>query len=461
MQIAPTLRRLQIGILIPIALLIALAAISYRSVLASSSASSWVKHTNDVMAHLSALMLSTREMENGSRGYALIGEKSFLTAYESGRATAPIDLAAIGRLTVDNPVQTERARKLAALVDQEGQREAGIVQQRREIAARTSAPEVAETVNVGAMQGIRELIVAMQAEEERLLSTRQAAADLELRRMTLALSLGGVVALIALAFGPRIVAQRNRLEIAMARSESEQLLSAAHAKDLAVINQELEAFSYSVSHDLRAPLRHINGYVELLQRDTAGKLTGKAVHYLATINQASIEAGRLVDDLLAFSRVGRAPIKMSEVSLNDVIKDAVRGLDMPLQGRNIVWNIARLPDVIGDAAMLRQVFSNLIDNAVKYSRTRETANIEIGSAEREGNLITLFVRDNGVGFDMKYVGKLFGVFERLHASEQFEGTGIGLATVRRIVARHGGHVHAEGAIDVGATFYLTLELAHA
>jgi light-regulated signal transduction histidine kinase (bacteriophytochrome) len=162
---------------------------------------------------------------------------------------------------------------------------------------------------------------------------------------------------------------------------------------------------------------------------------------------------------LAFSRVGRAEIAGIAVDLDALVQDAIRGLEMAIHGRHIVWRIAPLPRVVGDATLLKHVLTNLIDNAIKYSRTRDPATIEIGCAGEEARRVILFVRDNGVGFDMQYADKLFGVFQRLHRAEEFEGTGIGLATVRRIVGRHGGRVWAEGALNTGATFYVTLETA--
>jgi PAS domain S-box-containing protein len=257
----------------------------------------------------------------------------------------------------------------------------------------------------------------------------------------------------------RDMTELKRFEDTLQQNEVRRERDAEHANALGVVNRELEAFSYSVSHDLRAPLRHINGYVEMLRGATEGQLSDNARHYLQTITDASVEMGELIDDLLAFSRLGRAEIRGVSVELGELVRDVIRGLEMTTNRRPIVWEIAPLPRVVGDAPLLKQAFINLIDNAVKYSRTRDPARIEIGCAGGEAGYVVLFVRDNGVGFDMQYVDKLFGVFQRLHRPEEFEGTGIGLATVRRIVGRHGGRVWADGALDQGATFSLTLELA--
>ena len=226
-------------------------------------------------------------------------------------------------------------------------------------------------------------------------------------------------------------------------------------------NKELEAFSYSVSHDLRAPLRHIEGYVAMLQRVTQGTLPAKAEHYLDTITAASVQMGNLIDNLLAFSRMSVEQMTEAHVDLASLVEEVVQGLQLATSDREITWRVGPLPVVIGDRSMLRQVLANLVDNAVKYSRKRERAEIEIGVAGQEDGRCILFVRDNGAGFDMRYYDKLFGVFHRLHAADDFEGTGIGLATVRRIIDRHGGRTWAKGAVDEGATFYFTLHVAPA
>jgi PAS domain S-box-containing protein len=224
---------------------------------------------------------------------------------------------------------------------------------------------------------------------------------------------------------------------------------------LEAANQELEAFSYSVSHDLRAPLRHILGYVEILQATAAGTLDEESRHHLQTIARATTQMGQLIDALLEFSRMGRVEMRSERVSLAALVEEARRDLRGENKGREIDWRVGDLPEVQGDPLMLRQAIVNLLSNAIKYTGTRAKPKIEIG-AKHGGREVTLFVRDNGVGFDMDYADKLFGVFQRFHRDTEFEGTGIGLANVRRIIHRHGGRAWAESKKDKGSTFYLTI-----
>jgi PAS domain S-box-containing protein len=225
--------------------------------------------------------------------------------------------------------------------------------------------------------------------------------------------------------------------------------------ELETANKELEAFSYSVSHDLRAPLRHIEGFVEILVANKTSGLDDESTQHLETIAEASKKMGRLIDDLLTFSRTARAELNKLKFPFGDLVRAAIRDLRHETVDRRVEWSVCELPDVNADPALLRQVMLNLISNALKYTRTRKVARIEVGNASN-GHENIFFIADNGVGFDPKYAHKLFGVFQRLHRAADFEGTGIGLANVRRIINRHGGRTWAEAELDKGAKFYFSL-----
>jgi two-component system sensor kinase len=238
------------------------------------------------------------------------------------------------------------------------------------------------------------------------------------------------------------------VEVERARSEQARALMEA-------ANKELEAFSYSVSHDLRAPLRAISGFAEAVVEDYAPRLDDEGKHYLDLIQRNANKMGQLIDDLLAFSRAGRQQMKSMPIDMGGLIKEVLDQLAAPASERKMMLQVHPVPPAHGDQTLIRQVLANLISNAIKFTRTREQAVIEIGYAP-ELDSGAYYVRDNGVGFDMQYAGKLFGVFERLHAETEFEGTGVGLALVARIINRHGGKVWAEAAENQGATFYFTL-----
>jgi len=219
-------------------------------------------------------------------------------------------------------------------------------------------------------------------------------------------------------------------------------------------NRELEAFSYSVSHDLRAPLRHILGFAKILGEEYGPTLAPEAQHHLERIQQGAQRMGQLVDDLLSLARVGRQGLRLQVTDLKTLVEEVISESLPDTAERQLEWKIGDLPFVECDPSLIQQVFQNLLSNAVKFTRSRSRALIEVGQRDHEGTV--LFVRDNGVGFNMKYADKLFGVFQRLHRAEDFEGTGVGLATVQRIIQKHGGGIWAEAELDKGATFYFTL-----
>ena len=267
--------------------------------------------------------------------------------------------------------------------------------------------------------------------------------------------------------GPVEVAQvareLNRMIDSVAQAEAEIRRSnaelEARVRDrtarLEDANKELEAFSYSVSNDLRAPVRHIDGFIKLLEA-AQPPASDDAARYMARIAAAAGKMGELIDDLLALSRTARAPLKRGDVDLGALVASLVQELQPDFAGRRIEWRIGPLPTVRGDRGLLHALLQNLLSNSVKSTRSRELAVIEVGAERLESDETVVFVRDNGIGFEMQYQDKLFCVFQRLHSDKAYEGTGIGLATARRIVVRHGGRIWGEGQPGRGATFYFTL-----
>jgi signal transduction histidine kinase len=276
----------------------------------------------------------------------------------------------------------------------------------------------------------------------------------EWRRHVWQYGIGAMVfSLVVLGFGLR--QRRAEMTIRQLNAELEQRVAARTAQ-LEAANRELEAFTYSISHNLRAPLRHIDGFIGLLNERTATRLDDESRRYMTTISRAAGDMDALIDDLLSFSQMGRFEMAKARVDLGVLLREVIQELEPEARGRTIDWRIAKLPPVTGDRFMLRIVLLNLISNALKFTQPCPQAEIEIGCQSEPETEIIVSVRDNGVGFDMRYAGKLFGVFERLHGVDEFEGNGIGLAIVKRVVGLHGGRVWAEGRLDQGASFFFTL-----
>jgi len=425
----------------------------------------WVSYTNTTKYHrnseadamsrevLQVLDLSLATIENadiGLRRFLVTGEGSYLTAYQTAQQRTPVYLRHMKDLLQDYPGQLTRLDQLNQLIEKVV--EAG----QAAITLRTQTD----------FEGVRHLL-RLGREDQDLMALRQVMEELEgiekdglRRRATESLSTTRST-IFLLAIGTMLqfvllsaVYYLIRHDINERRQVAAELES--RGEQLETANKELEAFSYSVSHDLRAPLRHIDGYASLLKKNVGPSLDEKSSRFLQTISDSAKHMGKLIDDLLVFSRMGRSDMANTPVNLDLLVKEALHGLQDDMQGRSITWSIGSLPVVKADPSMLRQVMVNLIANAVKFTSTRELAKIEVGSYPGTDGETVVFVRDNGVGFDMQYAAKLFGVFQRLHRAEEFEGTGIGLANVRRIIHRHGGHTWAESALGEGATFYFSL-----
>jgi signal transduction histidine kinase len=260
------------------------------------------------------------------------------------------------------------------------------------------------------------------------------------------------------SFDERETQRRQRLMILheTEQAQAEAALQRQFREQAEAANQELEAFSYSVSHDLRAPLRAIDGFSRIVLDEYAPQLSADAQHYLRAVRDNTQRMQELIDDLLAFSHLARQDLQKQNVSPKELVNQVLRTLDAERQGRQVEFVINDLPNCRADPSMLQQVYANLLSNALKFTRARNVAHIEIGCKQTAGKLV-YYVRDNGVGFDMRYTNKLFSVFQRLHGEQEYEGTGVGLAIVQRIVHRHGGSVWAEGEVDKGATFFFTLD----
>jgi signal transduction histidine kinase len=434
--------------------------LSFRGVEWVRESASWRSHTHAVLGRADDVYSSLREAEALQRNYFITGDVAPLASYERARDGILAALADVRKMTADNPAQQSRLAEIEPLARRKiAQLETMIVTRRGGDMARL-ARELGE--GRALTERIHAQLEVFAAAERGLLAVRDAELERSLTLVAIAIGAMTLAASTIVAFAAyrmhvgRRAALRSAREIQALNHELGE-----RALRLEAANRELEAFSYSVSHDLRAPLRHVQGYVELLERHAGDQLAEKPRRYLKTISDAAGEMGQLIDDLLAFSQTGRTAMHESDVDMDVLVAQTIRGLEMATQGRNIEWVLEPLPRVQGDASMLKQVWSNLLGNAVKYTRPRDPARIEVGARRDAFGQVEVHVKDNGVGFDMAHAGKLFGVFQRLHRADQFEGTGIGLATVQRILARHGGRIWVDAAPERGATFRFTLKPAGA
>jgi signal transduction histidine kinase len=445
--------------LLALAITAAIVALAFRNARQLREDQESVTHTHEVLEGLEQAIGLLQEAESAQRAYLFSGDETYLAPLNTASDRFAAQLDRLIRLTADNPEQQRRFTRLGRLgharIDILWRRvrtlqEQGVAAARRDFALGLGTQKMAETYGVTAeiRQVEQALLTARRA--RRAVSTQQVMRMLAVLAATVLLTLG-----LAYYFLRRELAERRRAEADVCHlNEVLEARVAERTAELAASNRELEAFAYSVSHDLRAPLRHIIGFANWLREETA--LNEAARQHLQGISDAALRMGHLIDDLLSFSRLKRVELRRGPVNLKALVQDARHELQPEATGREIDWLIGDLPVVVGDASLLRLAFINLLSNALKFTRPRQPAQIEIGCADMNEHAAVCYVRDNGVGFDMRYIEKLFGVFERLHRARDFEGTGIGLANTRRIIERHGGRIWAEGKVGAGATFYFTL-----
>jgi signal transduction histidine kinase len=447
----------------PIMLMAGLCIVLVWQIKSLINASALVARSDVALAQLNQLEEDQIDLETGVRGYLITGELSFLEPYEHAKA----DIAQTSTKLEASLFDPEEKKRLQDVAMLRGQ---WLAYAENLIAIRQGkTPGNWQSVAVARqgkaiMDRIRGEFQEIIQKEEQLRIDRD---ELARKGVTFsvivtcaaALLVGGFFSFLSkrqLEYLSRVyesaLTEMEQLNASLEQRVNDRTAELADAnKSLGDVNTELEAFAYSISHDLRAPMRHITGFAELLRTSTDAKLTADDKENLGIIQDTARVAGRMVDDLLALSRVGRVQLTMMTVKMGSLVEQCRRDLQLDTQQRTIEWTVGPLPDAYGDPALLKLALQNLISNAVKYTAGRDVAKIEVG-ATPQGSGTTYFIRDNGVGFDMEYVHKLFGVFQRLHRAEEFEGTGIGLANARRIIVRHGGRIWAEAAKGQGAMF---------
>lgn len=443
----------------------------------------WVKHTEQIITLSAKLLIIGLEVESASRIFVLTNDSIYLEPFTSAEQLVIDQITLLKSLLHDNPTQQQRVDSLQFYMIKRLDFSLLTVELRANYGLNAALALISSKLGKLYSDKMRHFIIAIQAEETELLHQRVIAnehfAD-SYNKYTfgLLILISVFTILLVIATGKNLIInkekQRKAEELIIVHKElvfqndekekraaeliiiDKELDFQSHEKEIQIAaNKELETFSYSVSHDLRAPLRHISGYIDLLMKNNASQLNETGLRYLNTISDSAHEMGSLIDALLTFSRLSRTEIQRTTCNTNEMINQALKIFRGDMAGRNVTFIIPDLPASIGDENLLNQVWANLISNALKYSRNEEKAIIEIsGKIEKD---FTLFqISDNGVGFDMKYADKLFGVFQRLHKTRDFEGIGIGLANVNRIIARHGGTCRANSEEGKGATFSFSL-----
>ena len=457
--------RVSLGYTFALILLIGIALASQLAIQRGAETERMVSSGLHVRAEIAELSSLVKDVQRAQRGFMLTGEESYLEPYREASQQIPARIAGL-KASISDPGQRERLGNLEAMLQSHVEVHGKLIEAYRQ-RGQKAAIEQLRSVPGERFREIQAQVEAMQAFQDDLVK-RRTALSARTGQITSQVNLVGILLAIGVVLGGLVILFRGLKAREQAEQEVRQLnqeltersaVQAALNEELATVNRELESFSYSVSHDLRAPLRHMVGFAQILKEDFGATMPAEAHSYLDRVQESGARMGALIDGLLNLSQLGRKALASQRVNLERLVAEIRETHADSRAKRRVEWRVGRLPEVQGDPQLLRQVLENLISNALKYSRSKDPARIEIG-CERRDNGDVFFVRDNGVGFDMKFAHKLFGVFQRLHSGAEFEGTGIGLATVQRIIHRHGGKIWAESAPAQGTTFYFTLPVAN-
>jgi signal transduction histidine kinase len=435
-----------------------LAFASYSRISEFQDHTDWVNHSHQVRFELEQTIFLISAAHAATRGYAIAGDEDFLAAYESARRELPEKISELALLVADNPAQAQNISMLKFDVDHFMALQEHTISLRHN--SNTTAPALTYFAEgngqVSTLDSMRGLVTQMQDLETELMTQREQRITLDTRHTKSLLIFGTAAVYLVFGLTFLILARevRHRKEADKALIDANNRLQ-LHTDQLEQANKELEGFSYSISHDLRIPLRAVAGYATILSEDYEEKLDSNGKRLLGVIRENSKRMGVLIDDLLAFSKSGRQALSLVDIDMRALVENTLVEIPQREGSNSTQMIVEELPHAHGDRALLKQVWMNLLSNAVKYSSKTEAANIRVSGTRNEGEVVYA-VSDNGVGFDMQYYNKLFGVFQRLHSIDEFPGTGVGLAIVQRIVLRHGGRVWADGTINQGATFYFAL-----
>jgi signal transduction histidine kinase len=403
--------------------------------------------SNQVIQRAAPILASVLKVESMSRGFALTGSREYIDNYENEVVNLISRVKSLDELTYKH-FRQRHFESLNKVIESRISFANNLIQLRATRGLNAAMDFASTGTGQLLTQAISNQLHKLTSHEEQKLSQKKIEFH-ENSRNSQMLFIGLTVFIVViLSIAAHLILKNYKL-----RDENEKLLNQSH-EELLALNKELEAFTYSVSHDLRAPLRAINGYAKIIHEDHAAALDSEGREVLGVIMSNSKKMGELIDGLLDFAKLGRKDISLANVNMNETVRSVIEDAKFGL-GREILFKVGDLPQVHADKLLIKQVWVNLISNAIKYSREKSGPEIEIGSYNDHHDAV-FYVKDNGSGFDMSYYDKLFGVFQRLHSQEEFEGTGIGLAMVHKIIRRHGGSVWAESMVGEGATFYFKL-----